>query len=32
MVSSDGQRFLMNTVIEEPLSPIIVLLNWKANP
>jgi hypothetical protein len=30
MVSSDGQRFLMNTVIEEPTSPIIVLLNWKA--
>jgi Tol biopolymer transport system component len=30
MVSADGQRFLMNTVIEEPASPIIVLLNWKA--
>ena len=29
MVSSDGQRFLMNTVIEEPASPIIVVLNWK---
>jgi hypothetical protein len=30
MVSSNGQRFLMNTVVEEASSPIIVLLNWKA--
>jgi Tol biopolymer transport system component len=30
MVSSDGQRFLMNTVVEEATSPIVVLLNWKA--
>jgi Tol biopolymer transport system component len=29
MVSSGGQRFLMNTVVEEATSPIIVLLNWK---
>lgn len=29
-VSPDGQRFLMNTVIEEPtLAPITVVLNWK---
>jgi eukaryotic-like serine/threonine-protein kinase len=32
MVSSDGQRFLMNTIMEEAISPIIVLLNWKASP
>ena len=29
MVSSDGQRFLMNTVTEEAVSPITVILNWK---
>jgi serine/threonine protein kinase/Tol biopolymer transport system component len=29
MVSSDGQRFLMNTVVDEATSPIVVLLNWK---
>ena len=29
MVSPDGQRFLMNTVIEEATSPITVILNWK---
>jgi Tol biopolymer transport system component len=32
MVSPDGQRFLMNTIIEETTSPITVLLNWKAKP
>ena len=32
MVSPDGQRFLMNTIMEEASSPIIVLLNWKASP
>jgi hypothetical protein len=32
MVSSDGQRFLMNTFVEEAISPIVVLLNWKAGP
>ena len=32
MVSPDGQRFLMNTMIEETASPITVLLNWKAKP
>ena len=25
----DGQRFLMNTIIEESGSPITILLNWK---
>jgi Tol biopolymer transport system component len=29
MVSSDGQRFLMNTVMDEAASQIIVLLNWR---
>jgi hypothetical protein len=29
MVSSNGERFLMNTLMEEPASPIVVLLNWK---
>ncbi len=31
-ISPDGQRFLMNTVIEEAASPITVILNWKAKP
>jgi Tol biopolymer transport system component len=28
MVSADGQRFLMNTILEEAASPITLLLNW----
>jgi hypothetical protein len=28
MVSPDGGRFLMNTVVEGPNSPITVILNW----
>ena len=28
MVSPDGRRFLMNTLAEEPTSPITVILNW----
>jgi eukaryotic-like serine/threonine-protein kinase len=28
MVSPDGGRFLLNTVVEGPISPIIVILNW----
>jgi len=28
VVSGDGQRFLLNTVLEEALAPITVLLNW----
>jgi Tol biopolymer transport system component/predicted Ser/Thr protein kinase len=28
VVSPDGQRFLMNTVMEEPASPITLMLNW----
>ena len=31
-VSSDGQRFLMNTVTEEAAMPITVILNWKGKP
>jgi Tol biopolymer transport system component len=31
-VSPDGQRFLMNTIIEEAPSPITVILNWKGKP
>jgi hypothetical protein len=31
-VSPDGQRLLMNTIIEEAPSPITVILNWKAKP
>jgi hypothetical protein len=31
VVSSDGQRFLMNTVPEEAASPITLILNWNAN-
>ena len=30
-VYPDGQRFLMNTIIEEA-PPITVILNWKAKP
>jgi hypothetical protein len=26
--SQDGQRFLMDTVLEETPSPITVILNW----
>ena len=29
-VSADGQRFLVNTRVEEPVSPIRVVLNWTA--
>jgi Tol biopolymer transport system component len=33
VVSSDGQRFLMNTLTDEAaIAPITVILNWKANP
>jgi hypothetical protein len=28
VVSQDGQRFLLDTVVEEPASPIAVVLNW----
>jgi len=32
-VSSDGQRFLMNTLIEDVVtSPITMILNWRPNP
>jgi hypothetical protein len=29
IVSSDGQRFLMDIALEETPSPITVILNWK---
>jgi len=29
-VSLDGQRFLMNTIIDEAAAPITVILNWQA--
>jgi Tol biopolymer transport system component len=32
MVSSDGQRFLMNTVSDDVTASITVILNWKGNP
>jgi Tol biopolymer transport system component len=28
-VSTDGQRFLLDTVVEQNPSPIVVVLNWK---
>jgi hypothetical protein len=32
-VSPDGKRFLMNSITEEvAVSPITLLLNWKAKP
>jgi Tol biopolymer transport system component len=30
VVSANGQRFLINTVTNEPASPISVILNWKS--
>jgi hypothetical protein len=30
VVSPDGQRFLMDTIVSEPSSPIAVILNWDA--
>ena len=33
VVSRDGQRFLINTpVVEEAVSPITLVLNWKPRP
>jgi len=30
VISPDGRRFLMNTVVEEPAdAPLTVILNWK---
>ena len=28
-VSSDSQRFLLDTIVEEAASPIVVVVNWK---
>ena len=32
VVSDDGQRFLMNTMIDEVTRPITLILNWKSKP
>ena len=32
VVHPDGQRFLVNTFIDEATAPITVILNWKAKP
>jgi hypothetical protein len=29
IVSPDGQRFLLDTIVEEQAPPIVVILNWK---
>ena len=29
-VSADGQRFLVNTIVEEASTPITLLVNWPA--
>ena len=29
VVSSDGQRFMINSIVEEAPSPITVILNWR---
>jgi Tol biopolymer transport system component len=29
LVSSDGQRFLVDTLVEESASPIVLILNWR---
>jgi hypothetical protein len=29
IVSADGQRFLLDTLVEEAASPIVLILNWK---
>lgn len=29
IVSPDGQRFLLDTVVEEQAPPLVVILNWK---
>jgi hypothetical protein len=29
VVSKDGKRFLVSNVIEEALSPITLILNWR---
>jgi hypothetical protein len=28
--SADGQKFLMDTIVEENAPPITVIVNWKA--
>lgn len=31
MVAKDGQRFLVETVVDEPAAPIVVILNWQGS-
>jgi serine/threonine protein kinase/Tol biopolymer transport system component len=31
-VSPDGQRFLMNSLLDEPIAPITLVLNWSPAP
>ena len=30
VVSDDGQRFLINTLVEEAAPPVTVILNWRS--
>ena len=32
VVSPDGQLFLMNTLIDDIVTPITMILNWKPQP
>ncbi len=32
IVSADGQRFLMNSLLDEPIAPITLVLNWSPAP
>ena len=32
VVSADGQRFLMDTIVTQAVSPITVILNWHPKP
>jgi hypothetical protein len=32
VVTGDGQRFLVDTLLEADVAPITVLLNWKPRP
>jgi Tol biopolymer transport system component len=32
IASGDGQKFLLNTLMDDSSSPIVIILNWKARP
>jgi hypothetical protein len=32
MTAPDGERFLVNTVVEEAPSPLTIILNWTGAP